>query len=107
MTREPWYVVSARRPRRLWPRRRPIDRHIIEYALRRAAFGPGCWRTSADGREWQEGVQRVARDYYEAEFGPLDSHEHAENIAPPVEKTPAFLAWPELLDEADGGEAGL
>lgn len=53
-----------------------------------------------------EPVQRIPRAYYEAEFGPLDSHDHAESIAPAVEKTPAFMVWPQLLDDADGGEAG-
>lgn len=53
-----------------------------------------------------EPVQRVSRAYFKAEFGPLDSHDHAERIAPAVEKTPAFMVWPQLLDDADGGEAG-
>lgn len=52
-------------------------------------------------------VQFVPRAYFEAEFGPLDSHGHAEDIAPTVDKTPAFLAWPQLLDDDQkGGEAG-
>lgn len=53
-------------------------------------------------------VQRVSRAYFEAEFGPIDSTEHTAEIGPTVEKTPAFLVWPELLlDDPEGGEAGL
>lgn len=44
-------------------------------------------------------VQRVSRAYFEAEFGPLDSPEHLAEVAPTVEKTPAFLVWPQLLDD--------
>lgn len=45
-------------------------------------------------------VQRMSLAYYEAEFGPLDSTEHAPELGPRVELTPAFLAFPQLLDDA-------
>lgn len=51
-------------------------------------------------REHQEQpVQRVPIAYFEAEFGPINGREHSEEIAPRVQKTPAFLVWPELLDD--------
>lgn len=49
-------------------------------------------------------VHRVPRAYFEAEFGPIDSHEHTAEIAPTVQKTPAFLVWPELLDTPEGDD---
>ena len=37
-------LPSSRGPVRLWPRRRPINRHIVERSLRIAAFGPHVCR---------------------------------------------------------------
>ncbi len=47
----------------------------------------------------REPVQRVSREYFKAEFGPI---EHRAEIGPVREGTPAFLVFPDLLgDEFD------
>jgi hypothetical protein len=37
-------ILNSRTPVRLWPRVRPINRHIVERSLRIAAFGPHTCR---------------------------------------------------------------
>lgn len=51
------------------------------------------------GPDRHEPVRLLSLAYYEAEFGPIDSQEHTSAIGPTVERTPAFLVWPQLLDD--------
>lgn len=53
-------------------------------------------------------IQRVSREYFEAEFGPIDGpREHTAHIAPQAPgKTPAFMVWPHLAFD-DGADVPL
>lgn len=47
-------------------------------------------------------VTMMPKEYYAAEFGSLDTHEHTSEIGPTVGRTSAFLA---PIDQCPGGES--